>query len=71
MGEGVHNVPLIKTDYGIRKLKPIECFYAHGFPKNYKLPSDMSDSRLYKQAGNRVGSTCYRKNSRKNNICIR
>ena len=54
MGEGGHNVPLIKTDYGIRKLKPIECFYAQGFPKNYKLPSDMSDSRLYKQAGNSV-----------------
>lgn len=54
MGEGGHNVPLIKTDYGIRKLKPIECFYAQGFPKNYKLPTDMSDSRLYKQAGNSV-----------------
>lgn len=33
---------------------PIECFYAQGFPKNYKLPTDMSDSRLYKQAGNSV-----------------
>ena len=54
MGEGGHNVPLIKTKYGIRKLTPIECFYAQGFPKFYKLPSDMSDGRLYKQAGNSV-----------------
>ncbi len=54
MGEGGHNVPLIKTPYGIRKLTPIECFYAQGYPKSYKLPTDMSDARLYKQAGNSV-----------------
>lgn len=54
MGEGGHNVPLIKTKYGIRKLTPIECFYAQGYPKNYKLPENMSDSKLYKQAGNSV-----------------
>ncbi len=54
MGEGGHNVPLIKTEFGIRKLTPIECFYAQGYPKDYKLPTDMSDSRLYKQAGNSV-----------------
>lgn len=54
MGEGGHNVPLIKTQYGIRKLTPIECFYAQGYPKKYKLPEDMSDAKLYKQAGNSV-----------------
>ena len=54
MGEGGHNVPLIKTKFGIRKLTPIECFYAQGYPKYYKLPTDMADSRLYKQAGNSV-----------------
>ncbi len=54
MGEGGHNVPLIKTKFGIRKLTPIECFYAQGYPKYYELPTDMSDARLYKQAGNRV-----------------
>ena len=51
MGEGGHNVPLIKTKFGIRKLTPIECFYAQGYPKEYKLPTDMSDARLYKQIG--------------------
>ncbi|MCD8207941.1 MAG: DNA cytosine methyltransferase [Bacteroidales bacterium] len=54
MGEGGHNVPLIKTKYGIRKLTPIECFYAQGFPKSFALPCDVNDSRLYKQAGNSV-----------------
>lgn len=54
MGEGGHNVPLIKTKFGIRKLTPIECFYAQGYAKYYKLPTDMSDARLYKQLGNSV-----------------
>lgn len=53
-GEGGHNVCLIKTKYGIRKMTPHECFNTQGFPKSFKLPKDMSDSRLYKQAGNSV-----------------
>ena len=53
-GEGGHNVCLVKTKYGIRKMTPHECFNAQGFPTDFKLPTDMSDSRLYKQAGNSV-----------------
>lgn len=53
MGGGGHNVPLIKDDKGIRKLTPRECFNLQGFPKNYKLPN-ISDSQLYKLAGNAV-----------------
>lgn len=53
-GEGGHNVCLIKTINGIRKMTPHECFNAQGFPKEFKLPLGMSDSRLYKQAGNSV-----------------
>lgn len=53
-GEGGHNVCLIKTKNGIRKMTPHECFNAQGFPKTFKLPSDMSNARLYKQAGNSV-----------------
>ena len=52
-GEGGHNVCLIKTKHGIRKMTPHECFNTQGFPKDFKLP-DMSDARLYKQAGNSV-----------------
>ncbi len=54
MGTGGHNVPLILSENGIRKLTPKECFSIQGFPKNFKLPSDLSDTRLYKQAGNSV-----------------
>lgn len=53
-GEGGHNVCLIKTKHGIRKMTPHECFNTQGFPLDFKLPSDMSESRLYKQAGNSV-----------------
>lgn len=53
-GEGGHNVCLVKTKYGIRKMTPRECFNTQGFPKNFKLPTDQSDAKLYKQAGNSV-----------------
>jgi len=53
MGTGGHNVPIIKDKKGIRKLTPLECFRIQGFPEGYKLP-DISDSSLYKQAGNSV-----------------
>lgn len=53
-GEGGHNVCLIKTKHGIRKMTPRECFNTQGFPSDYKLPTNMSDARLYKQAGNSV-----------------
>lgn len=53
-GEGGHNVCLIKTKNGIRKMTPHECFNTQGFEKSFLLPKGMSDSRLYKQAGNSV-----------------
>lgn len=53
MGGGGHNVPIILSDTGIRKLTPKECFNAQGFPTNFKLPN-LCDSKLYKQAGNSV-----------------
>lgn len=53
-GEGGHNVCLVRTDHGIRKMTPKECFNAQGFLVEFKLPEDMAESRLYKQAGNSV-----------------
>lgn len=53
MGTGGHNVPLIYTDHGVRKLTPRETFNAQGYPKDYKLP-ELAKSHLYKQAGNSV-----------------
>lgn len=53
MGTGGHNVPLVKTQYGFRKLTPKECFNFQGFDNAYKLPN-IAVSHLYKQAGNSV-----------------
>lgn len=53
MGTGGHNVPLVKTSNGIRKLTPRECFNAQGFPSDFILP-ELANSHLYKQAGNSV-----------------
>lgn len=54
MGTGGHNVPLILSSHGIRKLTPKECFLVQGFSKNFKLPEDTCNTKLYKQAGNSV-----------------
>jgi DNA (cytosine-5)-methyltransferase 1 len=54
MGLGGHNVPIIKNHKGIRKLTPRECFLLQGFPKDFKLPENLADSKLYHQAGNSV-----------------
>lgn len=54
MGMGGHNVPIIKDAKGIRKLTPAEVLRLQGFPKSYKLPTGIADSKLYKQVGNSV-----------------
>jgi len=56
MGTGGHNVPLIKTHDGIRKLTPKDCFNLQGFRvgTDYILPAKVSDASLYKQSGNAV-----------------
>ena len=53
MGTGGHNVPLIKTKFGFRKLTPRECFRFQGFTDSYKLPN-IANRHLYKQSGNSV-----------------
>lgn len=54
MGTGGNNVPLVLDSKGVRKLTPRECFNLNGFPEVFILPSELSDSRLYKQAGNSI-----------------
>lgn len=54
MGEGGHNVPLILTKKGIRKLTPKECLNFQGYPSQYEFPQGMANSYCYKQAGNSV-----------------
>mgnify|MGYP001011596662 CR=1 FL=1 len=54
MGTGGHNVPLIKDQYGIRKLTPYETLRLQGFPTQKGFSSPCSDAMIYKQAGNAV-----------------
>ena len=54
MGTGGHNVPLILTKYGIRKLSPKECINFQGYPKEYQFPTSIANSAKYKQPGNSV-----------------
>lgn len=54
MGMGGHNVPLILTGKGIRKLTPKECLNFQGYPKDYFFPENIANSAKYKQAGNSV-----------------
>ncbi|MBR4301200.1 MAG: DNA cytosine methyltransferase [Bacteroidales bacterium] len=53
MGEGGHNVPLIITPSGYRKLTPKECLNFQGYPEEYNFPN-IAQSKKYKQAGNSV-----------------
>ena len=53
MGTGGHNVPIIKDNYGIRKLTPRECFGFQGYSNNFILPN-ISKGKLYMQAGNSI-----------------
>ena len=53
MGTVGHNVPLVTTEKGFRKLTPRECFRFQGFPNSYKFPK-IANCHLYKQSGNSV-----------------
>lgn len=57
MGTGGHNVPIILDDMGIRKLTPRECLRLQGYPENFILPTELPDTKLYKQIGNSVTVT--------------
>jgi len=52
MGGGGHNVPVIRDNFGIRKLTPKECLGFQGFPEEFNIVT--SDVHIYKQAGNAV-----------------
>jgi len=54
MGTGGHNVPLIKDDFGIRKLTPKECFAFQGYDTSKFILPPIANSKLYMQAGNSV-----------------
>ena len=54
MGTQLNQVPLVKDEYGIRKLTIRECLDFQGFQKGYKFPKTISLNAAYKQVGNTV-----------------
>lgn len=61
MDAGGHNVPLIKDDFGIRKLTPKECFAFQGYPMDKFILPPIANSKLYMQAGNSVTTSLVEK----------
>lgn len=53
MGTFHDRVPIIRDDFGIRKLTPYECLAFQGFPNSFRFPN-ISLNSAYKQAGNTV-----------------
>ena len=54
MGMGGHNVPIVLQKNNIRKLTPRECARIQGFSDSYTLPTNIAETKLYKQIGNSV-----------------
>lgn len=53
MGKCNERIPIIKDDFGIRRLTPYECLALQGFPNEFKFPK-ISLNSAYKQCGNSV-----------------
>ena len=53
MGTYHDRVPIIRDDYGIRKITPFECLALQGFPSDFGF-KDIPIEQAYKQCGNTV-----------------
>lgn len=53
MGTYPDRVPIIRDDYGIRKITPYECLALQGFPKEFRF-LNIPMASAYKQCGNSV-----------------
>lgn len=53
MGTFADRVPIIRDDFGIRKITPLECLALQGFPKDFVFKGIPLNS-AYKQCGNSV-----------------
>jgi len=53
MGTFPDRVPIIRDDFGIRKITPYECLALQGFPKDFRF-SKIPMASAYKQCGNSV-----------------
>ncbi|MCQ2755165.1 MAG: DNA (cytosine-5-)-methyltransferase [bacterium] len=53
MGTWYNRIPIIKDNFGIRKVSPYECLALMGFPKGFVF-GNISEKSKYKQCGNSV-----------------
>ena len=53
MGTRPELIPIVRDEYGIRKITPYECLALQGFPKEYRFPK-IPMASAYKQCGNTV-----------------
>ena len=53
MGTYHDRVPIIRDDYGIRKITPFECLALQGFPPDFGF-KNIPIEQAYKQCGNTV-----------------
>ena len=54
MGTYPNRVPVIKDEFGIRRITPMECLALQGFPPSFTFPTTVPQREQYKQAGNTV-----------------
>ncbi len=54
MGTYPDRIPIIKDDFGIRNITPVECLALQGFPPSFAFPNTVPERERYKQAGNTV-----------------
>lgn len=54
MGKFPDRIPVVKDNYGIRRLTIRECLRFQGFPDNFNISRDNSIEDAYKQIGNSV-----------------
>ena len=47
-------MPIVKDNFGIRRITPLECLVLQSFPDNFAFPENIPERELYKQAGNTV-----------------
>jgi len=54
MGTYPNLVPIVRDDFGVRKLTLRECLDFQGFPADYEFPKSITINDAYKQIGNSV-----------------
>ena len=54
MGTKHDQIPLIRDDFGVRKITVGECLAFQGFPNGFKFPQTVTINDAYKQIGNSV-----------------